>query len=158
MAYFKITKPRSAPVTLTRSAHAMTPDVALWVAIRHSCNQLDFRSYKSFIDDVMAVGSMKTGDLSPPDAGDSQRDRKVIADYRAVVGDDSHRVDADGATFSLLPFSGSDRYALLKAATEVFIMAKCGVDLDVNHFAQIVSEVSQDVELAGSGIDFAQVT
>src|SRR5213078_365495 len=29
MAHFKITRPRSTPVTLTRSAHHITPDVAL---------------------------------------------------------------------------------------------------------------------------------
>jgi hypothetical protein len=157
MAYFKITKPRSAPVTLTRSAHAVTPDVALWVAIRYSCNQLDFRSYKSFIDDVMSVGSMKSKDLTGKHL-DVDGDHKVLSDYRAVVGGDPLRVDDDGPTYALLPFSGSDRYALLKAATEVFVMAKCGVDLDVDDFAQIVRSVSQDLEVTGNGIDFAQIT
>jgi hypothetical protein len=158
MAYFKINKPRSTPVTLTRSAHVMTPDVALWVAIRHSCNQLDFRAYKTFIDDVMSGGSMRSADLQGSDAHDPAGDREVIQDYRRVVGKDPQRVDADGPTFSLLPFSGSDRYALLKAATEVFVMAKCGVDLKIEHFARIVAEVAQDPEVAGNGIDFAQVT
>jgi hypothetical protein len=159
MAYFKITKPRSAPVTLTRSAHAMTPDVALWVAIRHSCNQLDFRSYKHFIDDVMAVGSMKASNLSGPEVHDPQGDGKVLGDYKTVVGVNPQRLDGDGTpTYTLLPFSGSDRYALLKAATEVFVMAKCGVDLQIDDFAQIVREVSQDLEVSGNGIDFAQVT
>ncbi len=158
MAYFKITKPRSAPVTLTRSAHAMTPDVALWVAIRYSCTQLDFRSYKSFVDDVMSAGSMRSKDLKGSDVHDPQGDHHVISEYRSVVGNDAQRIDSDGPTYSLLPFSGSDRYALLKAATEVFVMAKCGVDLKVEDFARIVGEVSQDLEVTGNGIDFAQVT
>lgn len=156
MAFFKISKPRSAPVTLTRSAHAITPDVAMWVAIRHSCSQLDFRAYKNFIDDVMTVGSMKPNALSGHGVHDPQGDHKVLSDYRAAVGSDPQRVDEDGPVYSLLPFSGSDRYALLKAATEVFVMAKCGVDLDLDDFARIVRESAQDVE--GNGIDLAQVT
>jgi hypothetical protein len=60
--------------------------------------------------------------------------------------------------YSLLPFTGSDRYALLKAATEVFVMAKCGVDLNVDDFARIVREATHDVEIQGNGIDLAQVT
>jgi hypothetical protein len=158
MAYFKITKPRSAPVTMTRAAHAMTPDVALWVAIRHSCSQLDFRAYKGFIDDVMNVGSMRAKDLTGSQVDEPRQDHRVITDYRAAVDNDPQRVDGDGPIFSLLPFTGSDRYALLKAATEVFVMAKCGVDLDPQDFERIVREVSQDVEVAGNGIDFAQIT
>jgi hypothetical protein len=158
MAYFKISKPRSAPVTLTRSAHAITPDVALWVAIRHSCNQLDFRNYKSFIDDVMTAGSMRPRDLDGPDVLNPGADRKVLSEYRNAVGNDPQRVECDTPTFSLLPFTGSDRYALLKAATEVFVMAKCGVDLKVEDFARIVADVAQDPEVAGNGIDFAQIT
>jgi hypothetical protein len=151
MAYFKITKPRSAPVTLTRSAHPMTADVALWVAIRHSCNQLDFRSYKAFVDDVMASGSLRPNDLH----GDSP---EVIGDYGDAVNDDPLRIRKGNPRYAVLPFSGSDRYALLKAATEVFVMAKCGVALESRDFARILSEVSQDLASSGSGIDFAQVT
>ncbi len=158
MAYFKINKSRSAPVTLTRAAHAMTPDVALWVAIRHSCNQLDFRSYKNFIDDVMAVGSMKKTAPDGTQLTDGPAYRKVISDYQAVVGADSQRATTEGASFALLPFSGSDRYALLKAATEVFVMAKCGVDLDAEEFARIVGEVARESDGAGAGIDFTQIT
>lgn len=160
MAYFKInSKPRGAQVALTRSTHVMTPDVALWVAIRFSCNQLDFRTYKGFIDDVMTVGSMKASDLNASNgAADPDGDNRVIGEYKNAAGT-PQRFDTDNdPTFTLLPFSGSDRYALLKAATEVFVMAKCGVDLRVEDFAQIVSEVSQDFELSGNGIDFAQIT
>jgi hypothetical protein len=160
MAYFKInSKPRGTQVALTRSTHVMTPDVALWVAIRFSCNQLDFRTYKAFIDDVMTVGSMKANDLNAStEVADLDGDKRVISEYKSVAGT-PQRYDADAdPTFTLLPFSGSDRYALLKAATEVFVMAKCGVDLRVEDFAQIVSEVSQDFELSGNGIDFAQIT
>jgi hypothetical protein len=136
----------------------MTPDVALWVAIRHSCNQLDFRAYKSFIDDVMTVGSMKKVDLDK-NVQDAAVDQQVITDYKDMVGLDPLRIDGAGdPVFSLLPFSGSDRYALLKAATEVFVMAKCGVDLKIEDFARIVAEVAQDVEVTGNGIDFSQIT
>jgi hypothetical protein len=159
MAYFKITKPRSAPVSLTRSEHAMTPDVALWVAIRYSCSQLDFKSYKGFIDDVMCVGSIKNADMHTSDVKQKKADRAILNEYKQAVGNDTPRLDAQGnPTFTLLPFTGSDRYALLRAATEVFVMAKCGVDLDANDFAAIVRTVAQDPELAGNGIDFGQIT
>jgi hypothetical protein len=159
MAYFKISKPRNAPVTLTRSEHAMTPDVALWVAIRSSCSQLDFKSYKSFIDDVMCVGALTQKDLHGSDVHQHNIDQQVIGQYKRLVGTDTPRIDAAGdPTYQLLPFSGSDRYALLRAATEVFVMAKCGVDLDINSFSAIVRKVAQDPELAGNGIDFGQIT
>lgn len=161
MAYFKISKPRSAPVMLERSTHTMTPEVALWIVIRNSCAQLDFRRYKAFIDDVMTVGSLKHEDLKKhvidPTDGD-----KVLDDYASAVDHDPHHVEGSDPTYdptyALLPFTGSDRYALLKAATEVFVMANCGVDLPQGTFAELVKRVSQDSEMTGHGIDFGQIT
>ncbi|HSR98612.1 MAG TPA: hypothetical protein VLM79_16260 [Kofleriaceae bacterium] len=162
MAYFKINnKPRAAQVALTRATHVMTPDVALWVAIRHSCNQLDFRTYKAFVDDVMTAGSIRSSDITTPssDTVDPAGNARVLDEYKTATGGSSLRIEGDrDPTFTLLPFTGSDRYALLKAATEVFVMAKCGVDLRVEDFANIVAEVSADFELSGNGIDFAQIT
>ena len=165
MTIMKITKPRTAAIQLARSAHPITPEVALWVAIRNSCRQMDFRTYKLFIDDVMTIGSMKRSDLiakkNAPDVHDPNGDERVLKDYRTSVGGvgDALRFDSQGeVTYSLLPFSNSDRYALLKAATEVFVMAKCGVDLNAHDFQAIIHRVGRDVELMGNGIDFAQIT
>lgn len=162
MGLIKINKPRTAAIQLARSAHPITPEVALWVAIRNSCRQLDFRVYKNFIDDVMTIGSMRRKDLGaakPTDVHDLNADDRTLNEYRTVIGNDALRIDANGdAQYALLPFSNSDRYALLKAATEVFVMAKCGVDLNVTDFQHIINRVSRDVEVAGNGIDFSQIT
>lgn len=162
MKVINVSKPRGQAVTLTRSAHQITPEVALWIAIRNSCRQLDFANYKRFIDDVMTMGSMQRkvldGGVENSDVLHDQ-DRSVLRGYRDAVGDSQVRVDGNGdPLYSLLPFTGSDRYALLKAATEVFVMAKCGVNLDNAHFAQLVHRVSRDVEVEGNGIDLSQVT
>jgi len=159
MAMHKISKPRNAPVTLTRADHTMTPDVALWVAIRYSCSQLDFRAYKAFIDDVMCIGTLNPSELKGKEVYEAATDKQIIGQYKGLIGTDTPRLDSQGnPTYALLPFTGSDRYALLRAATEVFVMAKCGVDLKAGDFAAIVKAVSQDPEVAGNGIDFTQVT
>jgi len=147
------TRPHSRAVTLTRSDHPITSEVALWVAIRYSCNSLDFRSYKSFIDDVMMAGSMHKKSFARIDA-----DTQLLADYDKAVGGDPQRVRDGNPTFSLLPFSNSDRYALLKAATEVFVMAKCGVDLGTEDFSKLITAIQADDEFVGNGIDLNQVS
>lgn len=154
--HFKFTRPKANTVQLTRTAAPITPEIALWVAIRHSCAALDFKNYKRFVDDVMSVGSMQRKELAS--GQDPVLDAEVITDYDNAVGDEPQRVSFGSPTFSLLPFSNSDRYALLKAATEVFVMARCGVDLGQVNFARLIAEVSLDPELAGNGIDFNQVT
>jgi hypothetical protein len=162
MALHKITKPRSSPVTLTRSQHPITPEVALWVAVRNSCRALDFRNYKLFIDDVMTIGSMRRNDIVNAPSSDvhaKNLDTRTLDAYSNAVDNDPMRVDTNkNPTYQLLPFSGSDRYALLKAATEVFVMAKCGVDLDPNDFGHMLHAAERDVELEGTGMDLTQVT
>jgi len=162
MAYFKVNHPQVMPVSLTRSAHPITSDLALWVVIRNSCSQLRFSAYADFIDAVMCVGTMKATSNSaanppvPPPLGPNQ----TVTDYEAYVNDpQGPRFDAQGdATYPLLSMSGSDRYALLKAATEVFVMANCGVVLDQVQIQAIVQRVSKDPEMTGGGIDFGQIT
>jgi hypothetical protein len=149
---FTIRRPRPNAVSLTRSAHQITPEVALWIAIRHSSKALDFARYKAFIDDVMSVSGMQRK-LLP--SGDND----VLTDYADAVDNAPQRVTSTGdAKFQLLPFSNSDRYALLKAATEVFVMARCGVDLGQDDFQRFIAEVQTDPEVAGNGIDFNQVS
>jgi hypothetical protein len=154
---FKIVRPQPTTTTLTRSAHPITPEVALWVAIRYSCNGLDFRTYKRFIDDVMTAGSMRRNELKSAGAENLDADTKIIGEYRDDHNTEPERILNGSPTFTLLPFSNSDRYSLLKAATEVFVMAKCGVDLGKVDFEDLVARVSTDPEVAGNGIDFNQV-
>ena len=97
-------------VTLKRTAVPPTPDQALWVAIRNSTNALGFDNYSRFIDGVMC------GELPG---------RRRPA-FRRATRHDLRKVKRRTA----LPFPNVDRYRLLKAATEVFLMIHCGVDLD----------------------------
>jgi hypothetical protein len=99
-------------VTLKRAAVPPTADQALWVAIRNSTNAIGFENYNRFIETVIC---------GEPDFDDEPRlsGRRVRHKLRSV----KRRTG--------LPFPNVDRFRLLKAATEVFLMVHCGVkDLD----------------------------
>jgi hypothetical protein len=93
-------------VTMKRTAVPATSDQALWVAIRSSTNALGFENYSRFLDRVMCGDGAK-----------GLKDKVREVERR-----------------SGLPFPNVNRYRLLKAATEVFLMLHCGVDLErFNH-------------------------
>jgi hypothetical protein len=97
-------------VTLKRAAVPPTSDQALWVAIRNSTNAIGFDNYARFIEAVLCDG--------PDFTGDRTEQKRIDHKLRKV-----NRRTA-------LPFPNVERYRLLKAATEVFLMTHCGVDLD----------------------------
>jgi len=97
-------------VTLKRTAVPPTADQALWVAIRKSTDAIGFENYSRFIEGVIC---------GEPDFDDRRFPRKRV---RRKLRSVKHRTG--------LPFPNVDRYRLLKAATEVFVMIHCGVDLD----------------------------
>jgi hypothetical protein len=99
-------------VTLKRTAVPATSDQALWVAIRNSTNALGFNNYSTFIEMVLCG--------EPPDTAENGKNR--LKDTRHTLRKIKRR--------TALPFPNVDRYRLLKAATEVFLMIYCGVDLD----------------------------
>ena len=92
-------------VTMKRTAVPPTQDQALWVAIRASSNALGFENYSRFLDAVMCDG---------PDYDVGRRIGHRLRKVKRHTG---------------LPFPNVDRYRLLKAATEVFLMTHCGVEL-----------------------------
>jgi hypothetical protein len=96
-------------VTLKRAAVPPTSDQALWVAIRNSANALSFDRYNRFIEALLC---------DDPDEPFGRREGKR-ARHRL------HKVKRRMA----LPFPNVDRYRVLKAATEVFLMTHCGVEL-----------------------------
>ena len=99
-------------VTLKRTAVPATPDQALWVAIRKSTSGLSFDNYTKFIEKVLCG--------EPPDTAENGQN---------CLKDTQHKLRKVKRR-TALPFPNVDRYRLLKAATEVFLMIYCGVDLD----------------------------
>jgi hypothetical protein len=97
-------------VTMKRAAVLPTSDQALWVAIRKSANALGFESYARFMEVVMC------GEWS--ERGEGLGHGRTSHQLRKV------------ARRTALPFPDVDRYRLLKAATEVFLMVHCGVELE----------------------------
>ena len=101
-------------VTMRRTAVPPTSDQALWVAIRNSTNAIGFDSYSRFIE-VVVCGEW-------PDPSFQAVDRRSLKGTQHTLRKVKRR--------TALPFPNVDRYRLLKAATEVFLMIHCGVDLD----------------------------
>jgi hypothetical protein len=97
-------------VTLKRAAVPPTADQALWVAIRNSTNAIGFENYSRFIETVIC-GEPDFEGLRVP----RKRVRHKLRSVKRRTG---------------LPFPNVDRFRLLKAATEVFLMIHTGVDLD----------------------------
>ncbi|MGY1807676.1 hypothetical protein ACI8AF_09920 [Blastococcus sp. SYSU D00669] len=104
-------------VTMRRTAVAPTADQVLWVAIRNSTRALGFEPYELFMDRVMCGWSPEREDHRWP-------------------GKEGHKI-RKSLRRTALPFPNVDQYRLLKAATEVFLMCRCGVD---------VSELDVDLE------------
>ncbi len=92
-------------VTMRRAAVEQTTDQALWVSIRNSTSNLGFDPYIRFIDRVWR---------------DSDPARSALNGFRR----DLNRVERRTA----LPFPHVERYRLLKAATEVFLMINVRTD------------------------------
>jgi hypothetical protein len=96
-------------VSLRRASAPPTSDQALWVAIRSATNSLGFLNYSRFIDAVLC---------DHPDEAFHHFERRGL-------GHKLRKIKRRTA----LPFPNVDRYRLLKAATEVFMMTHCGVNL-----------------------------
>jgi hypothetical protein len=91
--------PTRVQVTMRRAEIDPTADQALWVVIRNSADALNFDNYFAFIEPIMCGGD-------PPRA--------------------QSRFDHIKTKLQL-PFPDAEPYRLLKVATEVFMMAHCGV-------------------------------
>ncbi|WP_437534870.1 hypothetical protein WME79_11685 [Sorangium sp. So ce726] len=94
-------------VVLQRTANDRTDDQALWVLIRYSSQAIAFEPYAYFMEQVM------TGAIN----GSANKAEQVTSTSRKI---DNRRHG--------LPFPGVDAYALLKASTEVFLMASVGIN------------------------------
>lgn len=87
-----------------------TNDMALWVAIRKSTDNIGFNNYMEFIDNVISGTLPQTQESLEP----------------AVK---ATRIDTLNRS---MPFAGVDGYRLLKTATEVFLIAYGGIHMATN--------------------------
>jgi hypothetical protein len=111
-------------VTMRRTATPVTPDLPLWPFIRNATSAISFNNYKTFMDDVMCG--------------------------REPVGIGGLNVGASCEHRSL-PFPGVDAYSLVKCATEVFLMAHCGVlndfpTLDAKSLIEEQGRLGRDID------------
>jgi hypothetical protein len=94
----------------SRTEAEWRPVIAHWTLIRNSAEALSFNTYKLFIDHLFCNDA---GGQVPEFERDRFRDKEhafhVLEKRRT------------------LPFSDSDSYRVLKAATEAFVMVNCGV-------------------------------
>jgi hypothetical protein len=96
------------PVSLQRTSVTPTEDIALWVVIRRSTEQISFRNYTNFIDAVLC-GFNSAGNPAAVSPG-----QNLYASLRER---------------RFLPFNDTDAYRLLKVATEAFLLVNSGVPL-----------------------------
>lgn len=98
-------------VSLSRTETEPTEDLALWTLIRNSTEALSFNNYMDFLDQLFCT---------------PQGDSAAVPFERARFGAKTaayHNLKARRA----LPFTDSEAYRVLKAATEAFVMVNCGV-------------------------------
>lgn len=103
-------------VSMTRTETEPTEDLSLWSVIRNSTEALSFNNYLRFMDELFC-----TDKSSPmfPNATNKFNDLKKKR---------------------FLPFTDTDAYRLLKAATEAFVMVNCGVLDPENLFSQALQD------------------
>jgi hypothetical protein len=97
--------PRSVDVSLNRSRVPNTKDEILWIVIRGCSNALSFSAYQDFMDGVFS---------NPRFSQAAGHDRKRTLE----------NIDVPIDTFM---FNSVDSDRVLKAATELFVMTRCGV-------------------------------
>jgi len=91
--------PAQVQVSMRRAEVDPTADQALWVVIRNSAEALSFDNYANFIEPIMCGSGPK-------------RAKSIYTSINPTVQ---------------LTFPDAEPYRLLKVATEVFMMANCGV-------------------------------
>lgn len=98
----------SLNVALSRTETTPTSDLKLWGAIKRSSEQLAFTQYDSFMEQLFC------------DDGRNASTPRERARYDQLL------------TRRFLPFTDTDAYRVMKAATEAFVMVNCGVLPDMD--------------------------
>ena len=110
-------------VSLRRSGIGSSDDQSFWAAIRDRTAALGFESYDRFI-------------------------KRVLCQYGGQNAEDELLADRRPTAAARLHF-GVDAYQLLKAATEAFLILRCGILLDENNF-----NASEEESRLGRKVDF----
>jgi hypothetical protein len=97
--------------TLDRTTTQFTDDVAFWNGILNSTETLSFNTYLKFMDYLFCGQS----DLSSLSRYEQDRFDHKRAKYGVLRNN------------RFLPFTDTDAYRVVKAATEAFVMVNCGV-------------------------------
>ena len=113
--------------TMTRTATSFTEDTAFWTGIRNSTEALSFNNYLSFMDWIFCGGK-----LPPPGFETDRYDVKQSKYYN----------DLKNKRF--LPFTDSDAYRVVKAATEAFVMVNCGIHQQFSPFDPNTNRPNRD--------------
>lgn len=96
-------------VSLTRTETEPTEDLALWTLIRNSTDAMCFTHYLHFIDSLFCCDGTGVRGFEADRFGKKAEAFQHLKQRRA------------------LPFTDSEAYRVLKAATEAFVMVNCGV-------------------------------
>lgn len=95
-------------IALRRSAAPATDDVALWVLIKKGSDAISFNRYQTAMDRLLCG----IDDDTPVDIESARQRASYLMRTRA------------------LPFNDTDAYRFLKVATEAFVLANVGAQLD----------------------------
>jgi hypothetical protein len=113
-------------VSLSRTETEATADLSLWTLIRNSTDAMSFPAYQDFIDGLFC------GEMGGIHGVERERYNKTVAEYDKL----KHR--------RALPFTDSDAYRVLKAATEAFVMVNCGVRHGKHNFERTLDNAYLD--------------
>ncbi|MFB6642136.1 hypothetical protein ACFCYF_33475 [Streptomyces chartreusis] len=108
------TDPFHVQVRMRRTGTDPTDDQALWSAIRLSTDGLAFKPYAAWIEPIMCSAQLPGSRVPAP-----RRDPLNPA----------------------MAFPGVDPYLLLRVATEVFLLAHCGVRIESNNIQQLFARL-----------------
>lgn len=130
--------------SLTRTETSFTEDTAFWTGIRNSAEALSFNNYLSFMDWIFC-GKQKPRELSQ---------------FESDRYDEKHVMWRDKLLKNrFLPFTDSDAYRVVKAATEAFVMVNCGIHRnDLQPFDPVRDEAylnRRDLPIPPSGLNQA---
>ena len=111
-------------VSLKRSASSQTSDLALSSMIRRASDAISFDRYMDFMNWIFC--------------GDGRNDSALTKAYGPKLAQLDRR--------RFLPFTDTDAYRNIKAATEAFVMANCCIyDLETDEASYIADHVAVDL-------------